>query len=163
MLIVERLYNLHLGNYIKYSTSNTSSSPQSQSLKVYFPPKNAYLIVSRLANLCPGTNLRSPHCRTCDSRCWRCGNLLGSLHYHLICRPPPSTTHVLCCSRRSQRCRFGRRASRGRCVHRTCLLAMVFLYQFTHWCNHYRYHCVPPPRTETETIIPPSQRKVQRT
>ena len=160
MLIVERHYNRHLGNYIKYSTSNMSSSPQSQSSKVYLPPESPYLIVSRLANLCPGTNLRCAHRRTCDSRCWRCGNLLGSLHYHLICRPSPSTTHVLCCCRHCQCYCFGCRASRRRCIHRTCQLAMVFLYQLTHWSDHYRYHCVPPPRAETETIIPPSQRQV---
>ena len=163
MLIVERPYNRHSENYIKYLTSNTSSSSQSQSSKAPPPLPTAYLIVSRFANLCPGTYLCSTHCRTCDSRCRRRGDLFGSLHYHLICCPPSSTTNVLCGGRRRQRCCLGGRSSCGRCFYPTCFLAMVFLYQFTNWSHHHRYYCVPPPRAATEIIIPPSQREVQRT
>jgi hypothetical protein len=124
------------------------------------PKKLVYLIPSRLPNLCLGTNLRSPHRRSCNRWCRRWRNLLRSLNYHLICRPSSSTTHVLCCHRNSQRCRLGRWSPCRWCVYRTCLLAMVFLHQLTNWCNHYCYNCFSAASAETEVDLVTSQGEV---
>ena len=132
--------------------SNTSSSSQSQSLKVT-PPPTLRLISSWLPNLCIGTHLHRPHRRTCNRWCRRRRDLCRSIHHHLIRRPSPSTTHVLRRRRSRQRRGLSRGPSRRRCVHRTSLLAMVFLHQPTHRSHYHRYYCILTSCSKTEINV----------